>query len=103
MSDFAPPREGISSSAASTPPGLNKKPAMAPPIRDATMKSHTWASAAGFAPAPISAGPSERAGLSDVDDYVYPDEAAFADEVHARAIASFFCDTLLRPRSATCG
>jgi guanine deaminase len=48
----------------------------------------------------IIAAPGKRL-LDWVDDYVYPDEEAFADEVHARAIASFFCDTLLRSGTTT--
>src|SRR5512134_2959826 len=71
-SDSAARRSGISSSAARMPPDLNKKPAIAPPISGATMKSHTWPSAAGLVPAPTSAGPSERAGLSEVPVILSP-------------------------------
>jgi hypothetical protein len=30
-----------------------------------------------------------------VNDYIYPAEEAFADEGHACAVASIFCDTLV--------
>jgi guanine deaminase len=39
--------------------------------------------------------------LEWVTDYVYPAEEAFADEAHARAVASVFCDTLLRNGTTT--
>ena len=48
----------------------------------------------------IIAAPGKRL-LDWVNDYVYPAEKAFADEAHARAIASFFCDTLLRSGTTT--
>jgi guanine deaminase len=48
----------------------------------------------------IIAAPGKRL-LDWVNDYVYPAEEAFADEAHARAIASFFCDTLLRSGTTT--
>ena len=34
--------------------------------------------------------------LQWVNDYIYPAEEAFADEAHARAVASVFCDELIR-------
>ena len=48
----------------------------------------------------IIAAPGKRL-LDWVNDYVYPAEKAFADAAHARAIASFFCDTLLRSGTTT--
>jgi len=36
-----------------------------------------------------------------LEDHVYPVEEAFADEAHARAVASRFCDTLLRNGTTT--
>ena len=34
--------------------------------------------------------------LQWVNDYIYPAEEAFADDAHARAVASVVCDTLIR-------
>ncbi len=48
----------------------------------------------------IIAAPGKRL-LDWVSDYVYPVEEAFADEAHARAVASFFCDTLLNNGTTT--
>ncbi|MGD9503035.1 MAG: guanine deaminase [Methyloceanibacter sp.] len=48
----------------------------------------------------IIAAPGKRL-LDWVSDYVYPVEESFADEAHARAVASFFCDTLLRSGTTT--
>jgi guanine deaminase len=39
--------------------------------------------------------------LQWVNDYIYPAEEAFADEAHARAVASIFCDTLIRNGTTT--
>jgi guanine deaminase len=39
--------------------------------------------------------------LQWVNDYIYPAEEAFADEAHARAVASLFCDTLIRNGTTT--
>jgi guanine deaminase len=39
--------------------------------------------------------------LQWVTDYIYPAEEAFADEPHAREVASVFCDTLLRNGTTT--
>ena len=35
-------------------------------------------------------------GKQLLHDYIYPAEEAFADEAHARAVASVFCDELIR-------
>jgi guanine deaminase len=43
----------------------------------------------------IIAAPGKQL-LQWVSDYVYPVEEPFADEAHARAVASVFCDMLLR-------
>jgi guanine deaminase len=48
----------------------------------------------------IIAAPGKQL-LQWVSDYVYPVEEAFADEAHARAVASMFCDTLLRNGTTT--
>ena len=48
----------------------------------------------------IIAAPGKQL-LQWVSDYVYPVEEAFADEAHARAVASVFCDTLLRNGTTT--
>src|SRR5262245_51382967 len=48
----------------------------------------------------VIASPGKRL-LDWVTDYVYPAEKAFADETHARAVAAFFCDTLLRGGTTT--
>ena len=48
----------------------------------------------------IIAAPGKRL-LDWVSDYVYPVEEGFADEARARAVASFFCDTLLRAGTTT--
>ena len=48
----------------------------------------------------IIAAPGKRL-LDWVNDYVYPVEETFADEAHAGAVASFFCDTLLRSGTTT--
>jgi guanine deaminase len=48
----------------------------------------------------IIAAPGKRL-LDWVADYVYPVEESFADEVHARDVAAFFCDTLLRNGTTT--
>jgi guanine deaminase len=48
----------------------------------------------------VIASPGERL-LDWVNDYVYPSEEAFEDEAHARAVAAFFCDTLLRSGTTT--
>ena len=39
--------------------------------------------------------------LQWVNDYIYPAEEAFADEAHARSVASVFCDTLIRNGTTT--
>lgn len=39
--------------------------------------------------------------LQWVEDYIYPAEEAFADEAHARLVASVFCDALLRNGTTT--
>ena len=39
--------------------------------------------------------------LQWVNDYIYPAEEAFADEAHARAVASVFCDELIRNGTTT--
>ena len=39
--------------------------------------------------------------LAWVNDYIYPAEEAFADEAHARAVASVFCDELIRNGTTT--
>ena len=39
--------------------------------------------------------------LQWVTDYIYPAEEAFADEGHARAVASVFCDALIRNGTTT--
>ena len=39
--------------------------------------------------------------LQWIEDYIYPVEEGFADEAHARAIASVFCDALLRNGTTT--
>jgi len=39
--------------------------------------------------------------LDWVNDYIYPAEEAFADEAHARAVASVFCDELIRNGTTT--
>jgi guanine deaminase len=39
--------------------------------------------------------------LQWVTDYIYPAEEAFADEGHARAVASVFCDALVRNGTTT--
>ena len=39
--------------------------------------------------------------LAWVNDYIYPAEEAFANEVHARAVASVFCDELIRNGTTT--
>jgi guanine deaminase len=39
--------------------------------------------------------------LEWVNDYIYPAEEAFADEGHARAVASVFCDQLIRNGTTT--
>jgi guanine deaminase len=48
----------------------------------------------------IIAAPGKQL-LQWVEDYVYPVEEGFADERHARTVASFFCDTLLRGGTTT--
>ena len=48
----------------------------------------------------IIAAPGKQL-LQWVSDYVYPVEEAFADEAHARAVASVFCDALLRNGTTT--
>ena len=39
--------------------------------------------------------------LQWIEDYIYPVEEGFADEAHARAIASVFCDAILRNGTTT--
>jgi guanine deaminase len=48
----------------------------------------------------IIAAPGKQL-LQWVSDYIYPAEEAFADETHARAVAAFFCDALLRNGTTT--
>ncbi len=48
----------------------------------------------------IIAAPGKQL-LQWVSDYVYPVEEAFADAAHARAVASIFCDALLRNGTTT--
>jgi guanine deaminase len=48
----------------------------------------------------IIAAPGKQL-LQWVSDYVYPVEEAFADEAHAREVAAFFCDALLRNGTTT--
>ena len=48
----------------------------------------------------IVAAPGKQL-LQWVSDYVYPVEEGFADEAHARKVASFFCDRLLRTGTTT--
>jgi guanine deaminase len=48
----------------------------------------------------IIAAPGKQL-LQWVSDYVYPVEEAFADSVHASAVAAVFCDTLLRNGTTT--
>ena len=48
----------------------------------------------------IIAAPGKRL-LDWVSDYVYPVEESFAHEAHARDVASFFCDALLRNGTTT--
>lgn len=53
-----------------------------------------------YAQTGIIAAPGKRL-LEWVSDYVYPVEEGFADEAHARHVAAFFCDTLLRSGTTT--
>ncbi|MGC2410757.1 MAG: hypothetical protein WA441_12365 [Methyloceanibacter sp.] len=39
--------------------------------------------------------------LQWVSNYIYAVEEGFADETHARAVAAFFCDALLRSGMTT--
>jgi cytosine/adenosine deaminase-related metal-dependent hydrolase len=48
----------------------------------------------------IIAAPGKQL-LQWVNDYVYPVEEAFADETHARQVATIFCDALLRNGTTT--
>lgn len=48
----------------------------------------------------IIAAPGKQL-LQWVEDYIYPVEETFADEAHARAVAAFFCETLLRNGTTT--
>jgi guanine deaminase len=48
----------------------------------------------------IVAAPGKQL-LQWVEDYVYPVEEGFAEETHAREVAAFFCDTLLRNGTTT--
>ena len=59
------------------------KPAAPAPIKGAMMNSHSCATAPGFEPMPTSAGPIERAGLSDARRERMDDarEPAIADDI----------------------
>jgi len=48
----------------------------------------------------IIAAPGKQL-LQWVEDYIYPVEEAFADEAHARLVAAFFCEALLRNGTTT--
>ncbi|MGC2341634.1 MAG: amidohydrolase family protein [Methyloceanibacter sp.] len=48
-----------------------------------------------YAQSEMIASPGKQL-LQWVNDYIYPAEEAFADEAHARAVASVFCDELIR-------
>src|SRR5579863_8777966 len=53
-------------------PLANSSPATPAPSSGATMNSQSWATAVGFEPAPTSAGPIERAGLTDTPVTLMP-------------------------------
>ena len=65
-------RHAFSSALSRKAPLRKRKPAVPAPIRGAMMKSQSCATAPGFEPTPTSAGPIERAGLTEVPVMLMP-------------------------------
>lgn len=66
------PRTEFSYRLAWGPPALNSRPAAPVPSNGATMNNQSCATAPGLLPAPFSAGPIERAGLTDTPVTLMP-------------------------------